>query len=179
MHNAHRGSTGSAISGLLILTVVAGAVIFALSQCNGGVIVWFGKDKSPAQQYGQALSQSKEKGDRTAIALRLRSVGQAVVAAHLSNSEPIVEDPEAFAAEMVDQGAVTRADLANWPAPTPHDPPFLYNPDSAGAMGGRTIVVYEHPQNFDGLGGHVVYADGSVHWLDNPAFEEAIGGLRP
>ncbi|MEO1130685.1 MAG: hypothetical protein AAFX05_13410 [Planctomycetota bacterium] len=163
MNNSRRGSAGSAIFGLLVLAVVAGVVIFALKQCG-----------SATQQYGQALSQSKQKGDRTAIMLSLRSVGQHIIAVGLSDPRSLPDDPAALADLMIDEGIASPDQIANWPSPTPQDPPFFYVPGSADSMSTRQVIVYEHPDNHDGLGGHVVYAGGSVEWLDNPAFADAI-----
>lgn len=40
-----------------------------------------------------------------------------------------------------------------------------------------TVMAYTNPDHYKGLGGVVLFADGSVRWIENPAFQSTIDAI--
>lgn len=173
LRQSHRASRGASIGELLVvlivLGIVGGVVALALQQCGSAV-----------GQYGQGLSQSRDRGAETAIALTMRQVHLALQGATLADPRMrLPEEPGAMMEWLIEQGYVRRSDLASWPSRTPGEPVFFVVASTyQGSMDGSRVAMYEHPDNHAGAGGTVVYGDGSVRFLEGSAFDDAIASAR-
>ena len=162
-------SIGELLVVLIVLGIVGGVVALALQQCGSAV-----------GQYGQGLSQSRDRGAETAIALTMRQVHMALQGSTLADPRMrLPEEPGAMMDWLVERGYVRRSDLASWPSRTPGDPVFFVVAGAyQGSMDGSRVAMYEHPDNHAGAGGTVVYGDGSVRFLEGSAFGAAVASVR-
>lgn len=163
-------SVGELLMGLVVLGIVGAVVAVALQQCGNAV-----------GQYGQGLSQSRERGSEVAIALTMRQVHQALLGETLADPRlRLPEDPQEMMAWLVERGIIRRGDIEAWAAPAPGDPVFFVVSSAyrGGLLGSQRVAMYEHPENHGGAGGTVVYADGSVVFLEQVEFERAVASAR-
>ncbi|HPF38492.1 MAG TPA: hypothetical protein P5081_14390 [Phycisphaerae bacterium] len=106
----------------------------------------------------------------TRCAVQLREIGQAMYIYAMDDPDEMFPDN---LRRVVDAGDAAPTEFTCPAAPGDH-PSYFYVPGASMNSAPSIVLMYEDPRNHDGKGGHVLFQDGHILFIEFPEYQEIL-----
>jgi len=126
-----------------------------------------------------SLSRARELSKRTVCAANMRAIGQALYS-YAQEDGMFPEAGANWTARLLNSGDISPKHLI-CPSSTKVEGEcsYVYVPGYGVNSNPRQVLIYEPLGNHNGEGGNILYVDGSVRFVKQPAYLQTINAIKP